>query len=63
MSNNLIQYAFGSGEISPKLYGRSDLEKYDLGVALAKNFFVDYNGGLSTRPGTEFLDRIQQTPA
>lgn len=59
MSNNLIQYAFGSGEISPKLYGRSDLEKYDLGVALAKNFFVDYNGGLSTRPGTEFLDRIQ----
>lgn len=59
MSNNLIQYAFVSGEISPTLFGRSDLEKYDLGVALARNFFVDYRGGLSTRPGTRFVDFIK----
>lgn len=58
MSLNVIKYAFVAGEISPTLFGRSDLEKYDLGVALARNFFVDYRGGLSTRPGTEFGDYI-----
>ena len=59
MSVNLIQYAFVAGEISPRLFGRTDLEKYDLGVALAHNYFVDYRGGISTRPGTRFLDFIQ----
>lgn len=59
MSHNLIQYAFVAGEISKTFFGRTDLEKYDLGVELAKNWFVDYRGGLSTRPGTWFHDFIQ----
>ena len=58
MSNELIQYAFTGGEISPSLYGRSDLESYDLGLALAKNWITDYSGGLSTRPGQEFCEYI-----
>lgn len=59
MSNQLIQYAFTAGEISPRLFGRSDLEKFDLGLAEATNWFVDYRGGISTRPGMEFLDYLQ----
>ena len=59
MSNELIKYAFVAGEISKTLFGRTDLTKYDFGVALAKNFFVDYRGGLSSRPGTEFGDFIK----
>lgn len=59
MSVELIKYAFSAGEISPSLYGRTDLEKYDMGMALTRNWFVDYRGGLSTRPGTEFLDYIK----
>ena len=59
MSNDLIQYAFIAGELSPRFFGRTDLEKYDLGVALAYNYFVDYRGGLSTRPGLEFIGHIQ----
>lgn len=58
MSTELIKYAFIAGEISPTLYGRTDLTKYDLGLALSYNWFVDYRGGLTTRPGTEFLDHI-----
>ena len=54
--SNLIQYAYVSGEISPTLYSRSDLEKYDLGLALARDYFVDYRGGISTRPGSEFKE-------
>lgn len=58
MSNELIKYAFTGGEVSPTLYGRSDLEQYDLGLALANNWIVDYRGGLSTRPGFEFCEFI-----
>lgn len=60
MSTELIKYAFISGEISPTLFGRTDLTKYDLAMALTYNWFVDYRGGLTTRPGTEFLDYIKE---
>lgn len=54
MSQNVIQTSFASGELSPNLYAHVDLAKYHTGVALARNFFVDYRGGLSTRAGFEF---------
>lgn len=59
MSTDIVKYAFIAGEISPTLFGRTDLTKFDLGMAEAKNFFVDYRGGLSSRPGTQFLDFIK----
>lgn len=59
MSSDLIQYAFVAGEISPKLLGRSDYEKYDFGLKSANNWFVDYRGGLSTRPGQSFVDFLE----
>lgn len=52
----VIKYAFVAGVLSPKFFGRTDLEKYDLGLAEAMNWFVDFQGGISTRPGTEFVD-------
>jgi hypothetical protein len=58
MAFDFIKFAFSAGEISPKLLGRTDLEKYDLGLDLSYNWFVDYRGGLSTRPGTIFIDYI-----
>lgn len=59
MSLELIKFAFSSGELAPTLVGRSDLEKFDMGLALAHNWVVDYRGGLSTRSGTIFLDYIK----
>lgn len=59
MSNNLIQYAFVAGEVSSTFFGRTDLEKYDLGMEKAQNWFVDYRGGLTTRPGTEFCEYVK----
>ena len=58
MSADIVKYAFVAGEISPTLFGRTDLTKYDLGLAKAMNFFVDFRGGLSSRPGTEFIDNV-----
>lgn len=54
-----IQYGFVSGEVSPTLIGRADLEKYDLGLAIARNYFVDPRGGLSSRPGSIFIDYVK----
>lgn len=58
MSTDIVKYAFIAGEISPTLLGRTDLTKYDLAVAKGLNFFVDYRGGLSSRPGTEFVAEV-----
>ena len=55
MADVVIQSSFNSGEWSPKLYARVDLTKYRSGAALLENFFVDYRGGASTRPGTKYI--------
>lgn len=60
MTVPIIKHAFTAGEIAPAYYGRTDLDKYDLGVAEARNFFVDYRGGLSSRPGTRFCGTIPE---
>lgn len=56
MSVSIVKYAFVGGEISPQLFGRTDLEKYDLGLAELYNWFVDYRGGITTRAGLGFVD-------
>jgi len=59
MSLELIKFAFVAGEVSKTFFGRSDLEKYDFGLETAINWFVDYRGGISTRPGSVFVDHIK----
>jgi len=59
MGEALIQHAFSAGELSPTLKSRGDLEKYDLGLDTCLNFFVDYRGGVSTRPGFQFIDYVK----
>lgn len=55
MTETAVQASFNSGEWSPNLYARVDLQKYRSAAALLENFFVDYRGGASTRPGTKYV--------
>ena len=55
MSEIFAQASFNSGEWSPNLYARVDIAKYKSGAALLRNFFVDYRGGASSRPGTQYI--------
>lgn len=55
MPQTVIQTSFASGEFAPQLYSRVDLEQYKIGLALARNFYIDYRGGASNRPGTGFV--------
>lgn len=59
MAFDIIKFAFVGGEVAENYYGRSDLEKFDLALAEAENWFVDYHGGLSTAPGLEMVDNVQ----
>lgn len=61
MTTPVIQPSFSAGELSPSLYGRVDLAKYHVGVALSRNFFVDYRGGLSNRPGTAIVGQCKDS--
>lgn len=49
------QRAFSGGEISPALYGRTDLNKYQSSMSLMRNWFAQVHGGASTRPGFEYI--------
>jgi len=59
VANQLIKYSYSTGELSPQFFGRTDIEQYDLGLAKAENWYVDYRGGLSNRPGSHFHEYIQ----
>lgn len=57
MSKPIIQTSFNGGEWAPQLNARVDLAKYHSGASLLRNFFVDYRGGATTRPGTRFINQ------
>lgn len=57
MANSVILTGFAAGELSADLYARVDLQKYFIGAALLRNFFVNYRGGASNRPGTIFSEQ------
>lgn len=58
MTISLIQNSFNAGELAPGLWGRSDLEKYDFALKSALNLFPNYRGGISNRPGTEWVGEV-----
>ncbi len=47
-----IQEKFNAGELSPKLEGRVDLDKYSSGCKTLENFIPEVQGSIVKRPGT-----------
>ena len=52
---NVIQSSLAAGELAPSLHGAVDLAKYDAGLAICENCYVNYRGGVSNRTGTQFI--------
>jgi hypothetical protein len=50
---------FRTGEISPKLEGRIDLQKYNEAAQTLNNMVVYPSGGVTRRPGTYFAGRTK----
>jgi len=55
MAVSVPQRSFTGGEWSPSLSARVDLAKYPTALKLCENFIVQPFGGVTSRPGTEFL--------
>jgi hypothetical protein len=56
-----LQASLTGGEISPSLYGRTDLQKFSTSLATCRNFFVRPTGGASNRAGLEFVYALDPT--
>jgi len=55
--------SFAAGEITPSLYGRVDLAKYQVGARTLLNWFVRPYGSISTRAGTAFVGECYDSAA
>ncbi|OWV46490.1 hypothetical protein SAMN05216376_111123 [Mameliella alba] len=49
----LVQNAFSSGEIDPRLFGRNDFTRFKTGLAECRGFIPLVQGGFTRAPGTE----------
>lgn len=52
MGTPFRQESFGGGELSPRLWGRTGLAKYFIGLRRLRNFFVSVEGAAMNRAGT-----------
>ena len=55
-NSTFMQTNFVSGELSPLLKGRTDLDQYYAGCETAANVLIVPQGGLKRRAGTAFID-------
>jgi len=56
-----LQPSFTSGELSPALHARVDLAKFATGLKTAKNLFIHPHGGVSNRPGLQFIREVKDS--
>ncbi|SMG60163.1 hypothetical protein [Cedecea sp. NFIX57] len=54
MRANLIKTNFTAGEVTPRLMGRVDINRYANGAKVIENAVVVVQGGVVRRPGTRF---------
>ena len=56
--SRFIQTSFASGELSPLLKGRTDLNQYYAGSSTAENVVIVPQGGLKRRAGTSVVAKV-----
>jgi len=56
--SRFIQNNFVSGELSPLMRGRTDINQYYQGLQTANNVVLVPQGGVKRRPGTEYIDTV-----
>lgn len=61
MSEKTLTRSFAGGELSPQLFGRLDLGKYQTGLARCLNFIVTPQGPIVNRPGFQFVREVKDS--
>lgn len=57
--NRGLWKSFSAGEITPELYGRLDLDKFQSGLAKCQNFIVLPHGPIVNRNGTDYTLEVK----
>lgn len=57
----VLKPSFAGGEMAPSLWARVDLSKYQTGLALCRNFFIQAHGGASNRAGFKFVGEVKSS--
>jgi len=52
---DLIARSFAGGEVAPAVYGRADVVKHQTGLRTCRNNIVRRHGGVSNRPGSQYI--------
>lgn len=59
MGSSIIQPSFTGGELSPSLYGRVDLARYQTSLRTLRNMISLMYGGATNRSGFRFLNEVK----
>jgi hypothetical protein len=59
--STVSQRSFSAGEVAPAIYPRVDTTKYATGARTVRNQYVMRHGGLTNRPGTEFVGEVKDS--
>ena len=63
MNSSQIINSFVAGELSPKLYGRTDLTQYFQSAQELRNVIVEVYGGAKKTPGTYYVNEVKDSDA
>lgn len=63
MSTSTIINSFVAGELSPRLYGRTELLQYYQSAQELRNVVVEVYGGAKKAPGTYFVNEVKDSDA
>lgn len=55
------QFSFAGGEISPRLFGRTDLQRYRQSLQTCLNFVIEPTGCATNRAGTKYLREVKDS--
>lgn len=58
---HLVKPSFVSGRVSPRIFGRIDLDQYVTGLEECRNFVVFPHGGVTFRSGTQFINEVKDS--
>lgn len=58
---NILKNNFSLGEVTPRLWGRSDTPTFQNGAATIENYYAILGGGLKSRPGTAFCAEVKDS--
>jgi hypothetical protein len=53
--------SFTAGELSPRMEGRTDFQKYYSAGTIIENFVVQPHGPVTRRPGTYFVKEVKDS--